>query len=122
MAPMKAVFPLILALGPSLVAASPRAAGSGAFEEDSDGGGRPDRVVLDNEFVRLVFTADGFGRQFLYTASTAPRRAAGARGWRWRRRRGGLFGRVLLPPTAATSTSVTSTSIPPATSAPLAAV
>lgn len=59
MAPMKAISPLILALGPALVAPAPLAAGPAAFEEDTDGDGRPDRVVLENEFLRLVFTADG---------------------------------------------------------------
>ena len=66
MVPMKAVFPLILALGLALLAPAPLAAGSAAFEEDTDGDGQPDRVVLENEFLRLVFTPDGFGRQFLY--------------------------------------------------------
>lgn len=68
MAPMKAVFPLILALLPGAAAPDPAqpSAGCAAFEEDTDGDGRPDRVVLENEFVRLVYTPDGFGRRFLY--------------------------------------------------------
>ena len=55
---------LILGTAPPSPAQAP--AGCAAFEEDTDGDGRPDRVVLENEFLRLVFTSDGFGRRFLY--------------------------------------------------------
>ena len=46
MAPMKAISPLILALGPALLEPAPLAAGAAAFEEDTDRDGRPDRAVL----------------------------------------------------------------------------
>jgi len=50
----------VLAWSPALRAACE------ARVEDTDGDGTPDRVRLENEFVRLVFTPDGFGREFTY--------------------------------------------------------
>jgi hypothetical protein len=56
---------LALALGTACLAPE-LAADCSAELEDTDKDGKPDQVVLENEFTRLVFTADGFGKAFIY--------------------------------------------------------
>jgi len=57
---------LIFAVSVLPLSLPPLYADCSASLEDTDQDGTNDQVVLENEFVRLVFTADGFGKSFVY--------------------------------------------------------
>lgn len=57
---------LIFAVSVLPLSLPPLYADCSASLEDTDQDGTDDQVVLENEFVRLVFTADGFGKSFVY--------------------------------------------------------